>query len=297
MSKKTDIELTESQVRGSQLKDILMSIYYNLAVKIFKYEGLPEGVESNIIEKYLYENGQLLFCNDKQLGFLTLPASAHTMLNVYGRANKYWANGHGYRKTFSILPEDKQAVLIRNNESASASIRVVEFYTTLLQNIEWATQVNLNACKTPLVFQGTGDELLAFKNLYKKVTGNEPVIYVDKSLGEKAFDVKKSNAEFLGDKFNQVYNNIESKILTYFGLKNLNSNKKERLITAEAEENNELISANLSAMFNERKQGFERVNKMFNLNIVVSINDEIFENDNITLNEEGDNNGELHNRT
>ena len=44
--------------------------YKLLALNMFKYKNLPEGVEERFIEKALYEKGECIFYNDNNLGLL-----------------------------------------------------------------------------------------------------------------------------------------------------------------------------------------------------------------------------------
>ena len=63
--------------------------------------------------------------------------------------------------------------------------------------------------------------------------------------------------------------------MDYLGCDNVNIDKKERLITAEAEANNEQTTLKHYAFMETWRQGVRRINEMFGLNIeVVDVNEE-----------------------
>lgn len=64
-------------------------------------------------------------------------------------------------------------------------------------------------------------------------------------------------------------NSIMNEFLTFIGINNVNINKKERLVEAEAEANNELISLDLNMFLNKRKEAISIINNKFGSNIKV----------------------------
>jgi len=78
-----------------------------------------------------------------------------------------------------------------------------------------------------------------------------------------------------------------NEFFTFLGINNVNSDKRERLITNEVDANNEQIEFSAKIMLDSRKKACEKINKMFNLNIDVELNKELVENN---INEEGESN-------
>ena len=60
--------------------------------------------------------------------------------------------------------------------------------------------------------------------------------------------------------------------MTFFGINNVNINKKERLITNEVDSNNEEIALSNDSMLDERVKAIEMVNKKFDCDIKVLYN-------------------------
>ena len=62
--------------------------------------------------------------------------------------------------------------------------------------------------------------------------------------------------------------------LTFLGINNANTDKKERLITDEVRANDEQLYIARQIMLNARKQACDEINKMFGLNIDVEFRGE-----------------------
>ena len=64
---------------------------------------------------------------------------------------------------------------------------------------------------------------------------------------------------------------IDGDALTYFGINNINILKKERLITGEANGNNQQIAINLESMYKARRKAVEEINNKYGLDIKLEI--------------------------
>ena len=92
--------------------------YYNqftlLALNMFEWENLPEGIETRHIEKPLIEFGYSFFYNDDEYGFVCLPCSI-TGFNIYNEPTKVTINNQIIHKTLNV----DDGVLILNNDLRS----------------------------------------------------------------------------------------------------------------------------------------------------------------------------------
>ena len=76
------------------------------------------------------------------------------------------------------------------------------------------------------------------------------------------------------DDLEDVKHEMINQGLTFFGINNVNVIKKERLVTGEAEQNNEQIYFNKNSMLKSRLLACNELNTKFNLNISVEITKE-----------------------
>ena len=240
----------------------------NMATNIFKWENLPDTVPEYFIEQTLFTRGKALFFNDPELGFLCLPASGNGTKNVYGEDVAFYAHSYGYTRT---IPAD-DGVLIWNNNTKSPTSEIVLAFAGRLATIERVTDTNMNAQKTPILLVGDEKSIITLKNIYKKYEGNEPVIFGDKNfMNNQTITSINTMAPYVIDKLDVHKQNLWNEALTFLGIKNANTDKRERLITAEVDANDQHIQSNLDIMLTARERAVEKINEMFGLDIRVSV--------------------------
>ena len=129
--------------------------------------------------------------------------------------------------------------------------------------------INLNSQKTPYVILCDEKERLTFKNILNQVQKFKYAIFGSKGLKINNIDVLQTKADFLLDKLQDTKNSYMNELLTFLGINNSNTDKKERLLVDEVNSNNDFILVNIDHMYDERKRAVEEINKKFNLNLTV----------------------------
>lgn len=271
-----------------------------LAVSLFKWKGLDDVAgfgASRFLELALYENGRACFVKDESKGYLALKVNPTDKLNVYNLPVKVLAWSIGYNKTYDF----DDIVYIMNNELELPTSNTLSLFAYRLYETERTIDVNLIAQKTPVLIEGDTKTILTLKNVYMQYSGNTPFIF-----GNKQFDISnklnvlKTDAPYLVDKLELHKHEIWNEALTYLGIDNANTDKKERLITDEVESNNDLISYYLNCFYRTRKQACDLINEKYGLNIEIELNKEITnllnisENDIINYEDRSDENGEIY---
>ena len=271
-----------------------------IATSLFTWKGLDEVAgfgASRFLELVLYENGRACFVKDKEKGYLALRVNPSDKLNVYMLPEKVLAWSLGYNKDY--LFDD--VIYIMNNNLEIPTSQSLQLFAYRLYETERTIDTNLIAQKTPVLIEGDTKTILTLKNVYMQYSGNTPFIF-----GNKQFDISnklnvlKTDAPYLIDKLENHKHEIWNEALTYLGIDNANTDKKERLITSEVESNDELINYYLNCFYKTRKDACDRINEKYNLNIELSLNKEILdlldldENDIINY-EEGEEDGKIYN--
>lgn len=243
----------------------------DIAVSSFKWENLPDGIDPRFLEVTLFYNGQIALFKDEELGqFLALPYSNNGLLDVYNNPVSYRAYANnGYQKELT----NKDSIICYNNMMRTTSVLDAENYAFRLYQLERTLDVNVNAQKTPVVVRCSENQRLVLKNLYMKYDGNQPFIFGDKDLDMKAMQVLRTDAPYLVDRLQQAKAVLWNEALTYFGIANVSSEKKERLISDEVSRGMGGVFAARHSRLQARQKAAEAFNVMFGTNIKVSFND------------------------
>ena len=140
----------------------------------------------------------------------------------------------------------------------------MELFALRLYEAEQTAMVNIKAQKAPVLLLMDEKQRLTMENIYSQYDGNKPVIFGDKnSLGENVIKAINTQAPFIADKIIDYKKEIWNEALTFLGINNIMVDKKERLITDEANSNNELINLNLQSYLAPRQEACRQFNEKF----------------------------------
>ena len=236
-----------------------------LAMSMFEWKNLPDTVDARFLELTLFEDGQIVFFKDEELGFLCLQCAVNGGFNVYRiTTNRRAYAVNGYQKNLT----ENDSVIIYNNFLRTNSMLDVRNFAERLYNIDRAIDVNINAQKTPILIKCDEQQRLTMLNTYQQYDGNQPVIFGDKALNTNAFQVLNTGAPLVADKLYTLKTQLWNECLTYLGISNINVQKKERLITDEVTRNQGGTIASRYARLEARRQACDQINRMFGLNVI-----------------------------
>ena len=244
---------------------VIFEKYKLICMNLFKWDGLPDGIEERHIERHLFDYGQALFFKDKKMGHMVLQGEKGRYANVYGDPLTYRAIGFNYNMEYDA----DDCVLIENNKLRLATRDFIYFYANKITEAERTMDVNVKANKTPVIFAVDGHDVYSFKALFQKVDGNVPAIFADKNLNVDAIGVFDTKAKFLCNDLMDYKKAVENELLTFLGIDNVPVDKKERLVTSEADSNNQLIASFFDLQLEARERACEAINKMYGLSVSV----------------------------
>lgn len=246
-----------------------------IATSLFTWEGLDEvaGVgASRFLELVLYENGRAMFTKDDELGYIVLKVLPDDKFNIYMLPTKVQGFSFEFNKDYDF----DDIVYIMNNNLCKPTFETLRLIAYRLYEVETTIETNLIAQKTPVLIEGDTKTILTLKNVYMQYSGNIPFIF-----GSKKFDINnklnvlRTDAPYLLDKLALHKHEVWDEMLTFLGINNANTDKKERLITDEVNSNNELINYYLNCFYKPRKNACDELNKKYGLNIKVTLNQDI----------------------
>lgn len=266
MGRHKDLQFCESALMNNRTYRQYYNRLTELAISMFEWKNLPDTVDARFLEMCLFRDGNCVFFKDEVLGYLGLQCAIGGRLNVYRipiDRRAYAVNG--YQKNLN----DTDSVIIYNNYLHTNSMLDVEMFSKRLYNLDRIVDVNANAQKTPILIQCEESQRLTMKNLYKQYEGNEPFIFGNKGLDTNGLKVLQTGAPYVADKIYELKVQIWNEALTYLGISNINTVKKERMVTDEVARNQGGVVASRYSRLEARKQACRQINNMFGLDIDV----------------------------
>ena len=270
--------------------NLIYNRYKMLSLNMFRWEGLPETIESRHIENSLFNYGLCLIVNDDDLGFISVPCNYGAYMNVNSIPTEVITCGFNYIKTFDYIRKDKnKCQLILNNDLGIGNEQYIFDYAQRMFEVENCIRVNINQQKFPWFVNTTPNNKKTMEAMFQKVLNGEPYILGSKDqIGN--VEVLNLNTPYIADKLNEYKYELEREILSFHGLNN-NFEKKERLLVDEVNSNNDFIDRNVELMYRQRQIACEEMNKKFGWNVkVVNLNEETNNKQQSELNKEGENN-------
>ena len=269
--------------------DTFMNMYRRMAkivLSMFTYENLPSSMDQRFLEKCLYEDGQasILYDKDKKLVVNTRCAD-NGEINQYElptKINCFSVNFRADRIVYNGIIEESlnketQAVLMLNDEERLPSWVYVFEYAERLADAQKTIDINVRAQRTPILILGSKKQKNSLENMYAQYDGYKPVIMGDEDyLSQDSIKAVNTGAPYVADKIQNLKKEIWNEFLGTFGINNINVEKKERLISAESDSNNEVTNYALKSYFDARKKAVKQINELFGTNIEVKINADLF---------------------
>lgn len=267
-----------------QINDTTYMDYLNrltkIALSMFEWVNLPKSMNARYLEMCLFYFGVASLLKDKNYGFINTKCCSSGDLNIYGLPTKLHCFSYDFstdRKLYTGLnpldtekqreaKEQYECILVQNNWERIPTISSIEIFAYRLYQAQAVCDVNIQAQKTPILLIADETQRLFLENLYQQYNGNQPFIFGDKDqLGDKTIKSINTEAPYIADKIINYKKEIWNEALEFLGINSLQTEKKERLITDEANSNNELINLNLQSFLAPRQEACRQFNEKFGL--------------------------------
>ena len=270
-------------VNGETYNDYIYRMK-KIILSMFEWEGLPDTMNARYLEMCLYYKGQAALLYDENYGFINTQAVDSGYINIYGLPTLINCFSYSYNSMRNLYvagsdenPEkDKECILVMNTFERVPTCSTIQLFAMRLAEAQRSADVNIKAQRTPVLIYGTKEQEFTLRNLYAQYDGNTPVIYGNKdNLATSAIQSIKTEAPYIADKMLEYKKEIWNEFLTYIGVSNLDE-KKERLISTEANSNNEVINLNLESFLAPRKQACKEFKEKYRLDIDVKVRSDIY---------------------
>ena len=250
-----------------------------VALSIFEWK-LPKGMDSRYLEKTLYYKGRASLFKTPEYGFINTQCSSNGYLNIYGLPSSIVCmtyNGlHWYKKLFTTLGEDEETIQKQRDEECIYVLNdwegvptafTIEQFAYRMYLAQRTADVNMSAQRTPVMVVCSDKQRLTMENLYSQYDGNQPFIFGNKdaNINDNSLKALKTDAPYICDKVMDYKKEIWNEFLQFLGVNSISIEKKERLITDEANQNNEVINLYLQSRLAPRQKACDQFNELYGL--------------------------------
>lgn len=258
---------------------LLIQKFLNIFSNRFEYDGLPEETDlgsgqNNILELMMFFSPAVVWFKDEVLGVQCLPVSGDFDYKITGLPKRWRVQGaNGYHKEFN---ESNSAIMF-NDSSYSIPFLHTLYEIKFMVDCDKTHSQEIFAHRKPIIMEMEEDEKKSGNAFIRKLAEFSKVITVrlrskDKSTQRNPYNTQMfqaTNQQFNGKVYMDDYKEFENRVLTYYGINNVNIEKRERLLTGEISANDMIIQTNFTSALNARKRALERANELFGTNMSV----------------------------
>lgn len=260
-----------------------LSRFLDIAISLFEYENLPEGIDVRQMELWLWLYGYVILFHDEDLaddpkmrapeGYAVLPGTLQGQFDLYNLPNERQVYApNGFQKQ---LNEDN-SVVIWNNQLRTPEIYMLQLYAKRIAEIDRTIDINVMNQKAPKVIRTDKAQQLTWKNINAQMQGNVYTIGVDNSVDLKDIGVLDLTVPFVGEDMDRLKRRYVSEAMTFLGVEGVDTDKKERLIGQEVLRGMGDVEAARFTRLNPRQDGWERANELFGLDVEVKFKSGIY---------------------
>lgn len=251
-------------------KDYLERIK-KIALSMFVWENLPDTMNSRYLEMCLYYKGQAALLYDNNYGFINTQAADSGYINIYGLPTLLNCFSYSYNSMRNLyVPDsgegkDGECILVMNTFERVPTAATVELFAYRLSQAQRSADTNVSVTRSSQLLLTDQKQYFTLKKMYEEYDGNTPAIFADKNLiTPDSIKAIKTDTPIMLKELMDYKREIWNECLTALGVSNLNE-KRERMVSAETDSNNEVVNLNLQSFLVPRQKAAEEFNKKFGL--------------------------------
>lgn len=281
--------------------DTLYRYYFNWTLSIMNelliFEGLPNTIEPTFFKWCLYVNGKVTFFKDDAGTLLALNGVPSNEPDIYYIPTNILVTNPRLNKSYNLV-RDEECVEVYCTETDKYNFGYIGGVYQLLSKTATMLadndiSINVAQKNTRLINIIAADDQNTKNSVdivFKKMYSGEPYAVVQSNLiGDlKAVPLTATATTSSIVQLVELHQYILSHFYEALGIQTHDNMKKERLITAELNEDPALVRMNIENIYTTVKSGIEKVNEMFGTNIKVEINPLIVKNDIIQTEQQSD---------
>lgn len=259
--------------------DIIISRLLNNFMTRFDFDGMPDETmelygHRNMWELYLFFARAVAWFEHPKLGLIGLPANGQWKFNAVGKPTAW--NVFAINGSFNMELTEKNSVLMFNDNAMTIPYLQLMYEARFMEKLDAAMLQNIELQSTPYVieaFEEQADSASKWSKLLSSFASR--IVLRKKRDKDKLNDLRESqvldtHVDLKINELMKAYQEFLFRAHTYLGIKNVNIEKSERLLTGEVSANDILIQQNYTNALNMRQDAFDEVRKKLGYTITVN---------------------------
>ena len=243
-------------------------------ISVFEFKNIPEHWSKDYFLYILFINGFISVIETDKFGVIPQMCSLYGYDVFYRPTHVIISNP---LLTGILQPRiDAQCTVIKMQPDYGSCWDIVSYYADLLAMCTGTIAANLANSKLAYVF-ACEDKTVAesFKKMYDKISEGNPAVFADRKLfsedGSPMWDTFQNNLKnnYLVKDILQDMTKIDARFCTEIGIPNVNMAKESGVTANEVEANNDDTRSKASLWLETIRDGINRTNDMFGLDISV----------------------------
>lgn len=245
-------------------------------ISVFKFDGIPKNWSKDYFYYTLFVFGYVAVFKTDKYDVIPQHCSLYGY-DVFYRPTNIRCSNPLLRGT-EDLRIGVTCELIRMQPDYCGAWDIINYYAELMALTTESVIVNLINSKFAYVFAAENKTAAeSLKKMYDQITAGNPAAFVDRNLFKEdgsasweLFTQNLRNSYIAGDLLEDLAK-IDSRFNTEIGIPNVNIAKQSGVSESEVQSNNVDTQSKCALWLETMQDGIEKVNKMFNLNISVSL--------------------------
>lgn len=238
---------------------------FRLVFGAFEWENVPDEWDKDYMYIHLFKDGYFTI-TDTAMGVLPLKCGFYGV-NVFDRPTNVNVANHVLGNFSRIIGVD--CALVRLQYDYHGISDLVNRTAVMLAMADSGIAVNLMNSKVAFIgFAEDKAQAATMQKMYDMISAGSPAVFVRRGQIQKDdfyFNHVKNN--FVADEIQLVQRKVIDAFLTSIGINNANTDKRERLIKAEAESNDTEVQASVEHWLKTVNDTLDVANKLYNLDM------------------------------
>lgn len=253
--------------------------YLSRLESMFKYEGLPDTIPAKWLERLLMITGSCVWVQTPEDGLFVNRAAPGADLDIYYIPREVLII-NPYAKGLKEGPykRDENCVLMLSDTYAQGLMPMIKKYSAMLVENDISLNIASIMSRATMILSAADDKTKASAELFIKhlfegnldVIGETPFLAANQDKSLSINQLTKANDTLT--QLIEYHQYIKASLYNELGLQSNYNMKRESINSNESQLNEDQLHPLIDDMLKERKEGLERVNKMFGTNISVSFN-------------------------